>query len=81
MSGTIVCDTPAKIEAYRLLSLKAMLSIEVKTGLKHSRGNPAEAIRQVMGSTTRIKKRLLDEYICYLTARGILIPKEGVTNV
>lgn len=68
----IVCDTPEKIEAFRFLSLKGMLSIEVKTGLKHSRGSPSNAIRSIIGSTTRKKAKLLDEYIFWLKTKGIL---------
>ena len=75
MTGSIVLNTPEQIEAYRLLSLKAMLSIEVKTGLKHSRGSPSDAIRKIIGSTTKRKAKLLDEYVAYLTEHRILIPK------
>lgn len=33
---TIILDTPEQIEAYRLLSIRSTLGLEVKTGMKFS---------------------------------------------
>jgi hypothetical protein len=69
--GTIVCDTPESINAFRLLALKGALRLET-IGLKR-RGMPAsEIVRQEIGSKIRNKVALLAEYEKWLRAKGIL---------
>jgi hypothetical protein len=69
--GGFILDTPKDIEAYRLLALKGALKMET-IGLK-SRFNVAEQIRQMIGSITRNKKKLLTEYEAWLREKGVLI--------
>jgi hypothetical protein len=65
MNNTIICDTPEKINAYHLLSLKMALKLET-VGLKVRGGSAANTIRELIGSKTRDKKTLLVEYTFWL---------------
>jgi hypothetical protein len=69
----MIADTPEKIAAYQLLTLKAMLKLE-SLGMKHSRGSIAPTVRQVIGSKTRDKKALFAEYVNFLKSEGLLQP-------
>jgi len=70
MESAVTLDRPNQIEAFRLLALKGALKLET-VGLK-SRYHVADQIRGIIGSTTKNKQRLLDEYIVWLTDNGIL---------
>jgi hypothetical protein len=67
----IICDTPDKIQAYRYLALKGVLKLEVLTGLQF-RFSPAKQIREIIGSPTKLKNKLLEEYIIWLKGKGYL---------
>jgi hypothetical protein len=41
-----VLDTPDQIAMWRLMSFRSMLQIEIKTGLRHSRGSVLKAAQQ-----------------------------------
>ena len=73
-NGTLVFDTPKGIEAFRLLALKGALKLET-LGLRASRGYLASVqVRKIIGSKTRNKEMLLQEYLFWLRERGILRP-------
>lgn len=63
-NGGMLLDTPEEINAFRLLALKGRLKIEVKTGMPFSNHGitTATMVREVIGSKTRSKKKLLGEY-------------------
>ena len=71
MNETIVCDTPDKILAFQLLSIRSALKLEI-LGLKHSRGSVAQKVRYMMSVKTKNKKELLAIYESYLKANGFL---------
>ena len=57
---------PADIEQARVLTLRTALRIEVRTGLRHSRVTISNLVRDVLGTRTRTKKKLLDELDRYI---------------
>jgi hypothetical protein len=67
----IVCDTPEKIEAFRLLALKGALSLEVK-GLKR-RGRSALSIVKAEFGLKGTAKTVLPQFEAILRERGILV--------
>jgi len=67
----MIADSPERMAAYQLLTLKAMLKLE-SLGMKHSRGSIAPTVRQGFGSKTRDKKALLAEYVSFLKDIGVL---------
>ena len=71
MNETIVCDTPDKILAFQLLSIRSALRLET-LGLKLSRGSVAQKVRYMMSVKTKNKKELLAIYESYLKAHGFL---------
>ncbi len=76
-SPAIIADTPAKIEAYRLLTIKAALSLEVK-GLKMSRGikasNIARDVLKKAGKKAPAKLAdLLEAYKTHLQEIKVLV--------
>lgn len=58
---TIVIDTPDGIEHFRFCQVIACLSIEVKTGLKMSRGSVLKLAQERYGVTARTKVKALDQ--------------------
>lgn len=56
-----VLNTPEQIAAFRLRSVIAGLTIEVKTGMKHSRVNLLQVARKVYGVKSRTKVAALAE--------------------
>lgn len=71
MTQPVICDTPESIQAFRLLSLRGRLQLEVNTGLRF-RVPTAPAVRAACGSTQRSKVKLLEEYETWLKTKGIL---------
>ena len=71
MNEMIVCDTPDKILAFQLLSIRSALRLET-LGLKFSRGSVAQKVRHMLGVNIKNKKELLAEYESYLKAHGFL---------
>lgn len=69
--NTIICDTPDKIDAFRLLALKGRLSLEVK-GLT-CRGRSAYSIVKDEFNLKGSKAKVLAQFKEILTARGILV--------
>lgn len=68
----MIANTPDKIFAYRLLALKGALKLET-LGLRHSSGKSvAPQVRYLIGSRTKNKKALLDQYVTFLQNRSIL---------
>lgn len=61
MNETIVIDTPDAIEHFRMCQLIGALSIEVHTGMKHSRGSVMNAARERYGIQKRTKAGVLAE--------------------
>jgi hypothetical protein len=54
-------DTPDGIRFYRLAAVRAALSIEVKTGLRHSRGSVLKIAKRDFGVLSNTKKGALAE--------------------
>ena len=71
MNEMIVCDTPDKILAFQLLSIRSALRLET-LGLKLSRGSVAQKVRYMMSVKTKNKKELLAIYESYLKANGFI---------
>lgn len=72
--GTIVCDTPDKIQAFRLLALKNALKLETK-GLKMSRGRSALSIVKAEFGLKGTAKTVLPQFEKILREKGILLEK------
>lgn len=70
-----ILDTPEQIEMFRLLQLKHMLALEIKTGLRHSKGSVLKAANDVMlrnGFITTPKRRkqaVLEKLVEYIEQR------------
>lgn len=56
-----VIDTPEGIAHYRMASIIAMLTTEVRTGMKYSRGSLLTLVQQQYGVQSRTKKAALEE--------------------
>lgn len=55
-----VIDTPEGIALVRFLAVRSALAIEVKTGMKMSRGgSPLKVANQLLGTSFRVKKDAL----------------------
>ena len=66
---TMLISDPYGIERYRWLVLRARLRLEVK-GMT-SRTPTAPAVRELIGSSTRSKKKLLAELEAWITAADV----------
>ncbi|NTU52266.1 MAG: hypothetical protein HGB04_06610 [Chlorobiaceae bacterium] len=56
----VVIDTPEGIEMYRLLALRSALQLECK-GLRFRGGSAVKTVRELIGSKTRSREKLLAE--------------------
>lgn len=71
MSGPIVIDTPDGMAHFAMLQVIGALSIEVNTGMSHSRGSIMNLARQRYGCTKRTKAGVLAEMrALYLATYG-----------
>lgn len=59
--GPVVISSPAGIEHFQMCQVIGALSIEVKTGLSHSRGSVLNLARERYGVKSRTKKGALAE--------------------
>jgi anion-transporting ArsA/GET3 family ATPase len=66
----IVCDTPEKITAFRLLALRSALGLEIK-GLKR-RGQSVFSIVKREFSLKGSKQSVYDQFEALLRTKGIL---------
>lgn len=55
MNDGFVVDTPEGLEMFHLLQIKYALRIEVRTGLKHSRGSVMNLANEVLKRNGRTK--------------------------
>lgn len=71
-TGRTILDEPWRIELFHLLTIKHMLRLEIKTGMRHSRGSVLQAANtvllrnEVITKPLRTKKtalRALEDYI------------------
>ncbi len=56
-----IADTPEGITYFQLLTFKGSLSIEVSTGMTHSRGSVLAAYNRQMGTSFRTKVKALED--------------------
>jgi hypothetical protein len=56
---TTILDTPEQIELFHLLQMKYALRIEIRTGLRHSRGSVLKLVNNVLNTNHRTKKAAL----------------------
>ncbi len=75
MNNTIICDTPEKINAFRLLALKGALKLET-LGMKHSRGSVYAAIKKEFGLKGS-KTSVYNQFVEMLKRDGILVDKSA----
>ena len=61
----IMCDTPEKIQFFRMLALKSALKLEIKTGMRR-RGRSAYAIIKEEFGFTGGKKKVLQQFEDFL---------------
>lgn len=74
-NGTVVIQGKANVEKASILAVRSALKLEVKVpALKHSRVDMAKRAREILGSTTRDKAKLLEELNAYIEAN--ILPKE-----
>lgn len=71
MNNGFIADTPDKIDAVRLLSMKGRLKLEV-AGMKF-RGRSTYSIIKSEFNLKGTKQRVLDQFIEILKQRGILV--------
>ena len=67
----MMIDTPEKIEAFRLLQLKAVLKLETK-GMKMWQGKSAYSVVKEMTGLKGSKQKVYDAYVQLLKHNGIL---------
>jgi len=72
MGKVIVADTPTKLEAYRLLSLKGALKLECK-GMRRSHGESAYAIIKREFDLRGSRDAVLHDFEALLRDMGVLI--------
>lgn len=66
--------TGEHIGLYRLLTLKHAMQLEIKTGMKASRGfNPFKIARDEFGITAKKKELVLEQYLAILRENGISV--------
>jgi len=71
--GCIVIDTPEGIKAYRMLALKAALTLEI-VGMRARRGfSTLKTIKQETGLKARTAKEMLPLYVTWLKEHGYLV--------
>jgi hypothetical protein len=70
----IICDTPEKINAFRLLTLRSALKLEI-AGLRASRGFSAYKVIKTEFGFKGDKQSVSDQFAAYLTQIGVLVPK------
>jgi hypothetical protein len=66
MTDTDIVLTGGQIEVARWLQVRSALKIEIKTGLRHSRGSVLKLANQITGeaSTTKVRAyRALNDFI------------------
>ena len=61
----IICDTPEKIQLFRLLALKSALKLEINTSMRR-RGRSAYAIIKEEFGFTGGKKKVLQQFEVFL---------------
>lgn len=71
--GDIIITTPEGIEAFRLLSIKGRLSLELK-GLKARGGSTFTYVKRQFGFKGS-RQKVYDQYVQMLKDRGILLEK------
>ena len=72
---SVVLDTPSKIEAYRLLVLKAAMKLEL-VGMRHSSGKSVCAdVKRTYGFKAKRgdKQAIFDQYCTMLREKGVLV--------
>jgi len=76
--SSIVIDTKEGMQAFRMLQLKFALSIEVKTGMTHSRGSVMKEVNRTFGTSFRKKADALAfmEGVCaYMAGETTELPE------
>jgi hypothetical protein len=71
MNSTIVLDTPAAIDAYRMLALRGMLKLEAR-GMKRRGRSALAAVKAETGIKARTAAAMLPLYETWLKERGFL---------
>ena len=69
--NAIIIDTPEGIAMYRLLSFRSMLSIEIKTGMRHSKGSVLAAAQRQGLTTKRTKRGAYADIDALIVAAGM----------
>ena len=72
--NNIICDTPETINAFRLLSLKGALKMEV-LGMKASRGFSAFKVVKAEFGFKGSKASVLAQFEAHLRGIGVLVTK------
>lgn len=71
-SGAVVIDTPEGIEMVRLLTFRRAMRLEIRTGMKLSRGRSVFAIAREQGlSKKRAKKDVYADIDALVVAGGM----------
>lgn len=71
MNNLIECDTPDKIKAFRMLSLRGSLKLQI-VGMQRRGFSAFKIIKEETGLKARSAKELLPKYEDWLRAQGIL---------
>jgi hypothetical protein len=78
--GSFILDQPHEIETFRLLALRSRFKLEIATNMPFSsRLCTGNVIRKEIGSTTKNKKKLMEEFNKYLVDVKH-IPKEVINR-
>jgi hypothetical protein len=70
-SGSIMATGEQGVNTYRMVALRSMLSLEIKTGMKMSRGgSPMKVCKELCGSKKNTKKGVYLDFDAYLVSLG-----------
>lgn len=84
MATVIDMSDPSKREAVALIQMRAMLQVEVRTGLRHSRGSVLNRFNETFGKKYNIKAHNKRQAIQIITKilkeQHNFDPQEGLTS-
>jgi hypothetical protein len=67
----ITLTGPAQTNAFRLLSVRRGLKLEIETGMKlSSKGSVMNVAREICGSSKRTKRAVFADYDAWMVAQG-----------
>ncbi len=64
-----ILEGPENVEMGRILTVRAMLGLEIRTGMKHSRVSALKLANEITGETGRNKRKAYEALNAFIVAR------------